>query len=439
MSVVRRCGLGVAATMWSAVVHPCAGQVPSGTLTERVTSVGDSSQTYALYLPPGYPANKRWPILFVLDPRGRALLALKLFQEGAARHGWIVMSSYNSLSDGPPEPNLNAMEAMLRSAQERLSIDGSRLYLAGFSGTARAVLRFAVTLRGHVAGVVASGGALGFELGGPETVFAGDSAFAFFGAAGTRDFNYEEMLSMSERFGTTRVPFRFVAFEGPHSWPPDTICSEAIDWLELRAMRGRLRAVDSAWVLDRLAGELARAADLERHGQWARALRLYQAIARDYAGWPKSSDAATHADALRNRPEIKRYNQEAQRLAARDLQQAGDLQKILQWARSQRQAPAPETLIRKLRIPELQQDVARADSLRAASAARLLARIFAWLAFYEPRSYLANGAADRALSMFAAAIRIGRIQGESCGLLESALRSATAEQQAALGGQCAGD
>jgi predicted esterase len=439
MSVVRGWGLGVTAIMWSAVVHQCVAQGPSGTLTERVTSVSDTSQMYALYLPPGYAANKRWPILFVLDPRGRALLALKLFQEGAARRGWIVMSSYNTLSDGPPEPNLNAMEAMLRSAQERLSIDGSRLYLAGFSGTARAVLRFAVTLRGHVAGVVAVGGALGFELGGPETAFAGDSAFAFFGAAGARDFNYEEMLSMSERFGTTRVPFRFNDFEGPHSWPPDTICSEAVDWLELRAMRGGLRAVDSAWVLDRMKSELARAADLERHGQWAKALRLYQAIGRDYAPWPKALNATAQADALRNRTEMKRYNQEARRLADRDLQQAGDLQKILQWARSQRQAPAPETLIRKLHIPELQQEVARTDSLRAASASRLLARIFAWLAFYEPRSYLASGAPDRALSMFAAAIRIGRIQGESCGLLRSALRSATAEQQAALDGQCTRD
>src|SRR5829696_1603308 len=264
MSVVRRCGLGVTAMMWSAVLHQCVAQVPSGTLTERVTSVGDTSQTYALFLPPGYAASKRWPILFVLDPRGRALLALKLFQEGAARRGWVVMSSYNSLSDGPPEPNLNAMEAMLRSAQGRLSIDGSRLYLAGFSGTARAVLRFAVTLRGHVAGVIAVGGALGFELGGPETAFAGDSAFAYFGAAGIRDFNYEEVLSMSDRFGTTRVPFRFVAFNGPHSWPPASICSDAVGWLELRAMRGGLRATDSGWIGRRLETELARTAELER-------------------------------------------------------------------------------------------------------------------------------------------------------------------------------
>src|SRR5207248_1982499 len=82
----------------------------------------------------------------------------------AARLGWIVMSSYNTLSDGPPEPNVAAVNAMLASAAG-WSIDTSRLYLAGFSGTARAALAFAVALRGHVAGVIAAGGAVGFELG----------------------------------------------------------------------------------------------------------------------------------------------------------------------------------------------------------------------------------------------------------------------------------
>jgi predicted esterase len=254
-------GMLLAAVICASVGHPCAAQVPGGLLMERVASTSDTSQTYALYLPPGYTTDQRWPVLFVLDPRGRALLALRLFEAAASRLGWVVMSSYNTLSDGPAEPNVKAMDAMLTSAQARLSVDPSRFYLAGFSGTARAALRFAVALRGHVAGVIAAGGALGFELGGPETVFAGDSTFGYFGAAGTRDFNYEEVLAMGDRFRTTRAPFRVAVFDGPHSWPPASICGDALDWLELRAMRGGLRATDSAWVRSRLENDLARAAE----------------------------------------------------------------------------------------------------------------------------------------------------------------------------------
>jgi predicted esterase len=428
-----------AAALFAAAAHPCAGQLPPGRLVERVSSVADPLQTYALYLPPGYVPDRRWPVLFVLDPRGRALLALRLFQDAASRVGWIVMSSYNTLSDGPPEPNVKAMDAMLRSAQESLSIDPSRLYLAGFSGTARAVLRFAVGLRGHVAGVIAAGGALGFELGGPETVFARDSAFAYFGAAGSRDFNYEEVLIMGERFGTTHVPYRIAVFDGPHSWPSATLCGEAVEWLELRAMRGGLRATDSAWVHTRLETERGLAAELERRGQWEQALRLNEAIVRDYSPWPAASVASERASALRQSPVVKRHQAEARRLADRDKRQAMDLQKTLAWARSQGKPPTAEALARKLRISKLQEAVERGDSLQAASASRLLARIFAWLSFYEPRSYIGNRLPGRALPMFQAAVRIGPIKGESCALLQTALQAATPEQQVGLRGQCPAD
>jgi predicted esterase len=428
----------LAAGIFTAVTHPGAAQT-GGHLEERIASTTDPSQKYALYLPPGYTRDREWPILFVLDPRARAVFALRLFQPAASKLGWVVMSSHNSVSDSFPDPNEKAMEAMLRSAQERLSIDRSRLYLAGFSGTARAVLRFAVTLRGHVAGVIAVGGALGFELGGPETVFAGDSTFAYFGAAGTRDFNYQEVLAMGDRFGTMHVPFRVAVFDGSHSWPPPEICSQAIEWLELRAMRGRHRPTDSAWVRVRLQTDLARAAALEQLGQSAEALRLYEAVTRDYPTSPETSTAAERAGKLRNTPAVKYFRAEERKLADWDRRQAADLQRVLRWARSQPNPPTSESLMMKLEIAKLQETAKRRDSLHAASAQRLLARIFVWLAFYEPRAYLANHSPGRALTMFEAATRIGPIQGESCALLHAALYAATSEQRMRLSGYCPRD
>jgi predicted esterase len=424
------------AGLFAGMPQPGAGQSNGGHLEERMASVTDTSQTYALYLPPGYTDDREWPILFVLDPRARAVLALRLFQETASELGWVVMSSYNSRSDSFPELNEQAMEAMLRSAQERLSINRSRLYLAGFSGTARAVLRFAVTLRGHVAGVIAVGGALGFELGGPETVFAGDSTFAYFGAAGTRDFNHDEVVAMADRFGTMHVPFRAAVFDGEHSWPPADVCRQAIEWLELRAMRSGRRAADSAWMRLQLQNDMARAADLDRLRQADKALRLYEAITRDYPPSPQASTAAERADVLSNTPAVKRYRAQVGNLVHKERMQAEDLQRVLRWARSSSDPPASETLVRKLKIAKLKETAERGDSLQAASAERLLARMFVWLAFYEPRAYIANHSPHRALTMFEAATRIGPIQGESCALLHAALRAGTPEQQMRLNAQC---
>jgi predicted esterase len=426
----------LAAGTLAAVPPPVTAQTTGGQLEELVTSASDTSQKYALYLPPGYAPDREWPILFVLDPRARAVFALKLFEGAARKHGWVVMSSHNSRSDTFPAVTENAMEAMLKSAQERLSIDRSRLYLAGFSGTARAALRFAVTLRGHVAGVVAVGGALGFEFGGPETVFARDSTFAYFGAAGTRDFNHDEVVAMADRFGTMHVPFRVAVFEGSHSWPPVDVCSQALEWLELRAMRSGRRATDSAWVRVRLLDDVAQAAELERRGQSYQALRLYEAITRDYPPWPEARAAAERAGALSNTAAVKRYQAQARSLADKSRQQDEELQEVLQWARSSPNPPTAETLVRKLKLAELKKTAERGDSLRAASAERLLARMFAWLAYYEPGAYLANRSPDRALTMLAAATKIGPLQGESCAMLHAALGSAPAKQQTALKGQC---
>lgn len=83
-----------------AALHSGRAQGPlAGRIDERLVAVDDTAQRYAQYLPSSYRADRRWPVLFVLDPRGRGLHALRLFVEGAERYGYVVLSSYNSLSD----------------------------------------------------------------------------------------------------------------------------------------------------------------------------------------------------------------------------------------------------------------------------------------------------------------------------------------------------
>jgi hypothetical protein len=121
---------------------------------------------------------------------------------------------------------------------------------------------------------------------------------------------------------------------------------------------------------------------------------------------------------------VTRYEAEARHLAERDQQQGLALPRLFAWARSQRDPPALESLVAKLGIAALQRTVERGDSVAAASARRLLARLWVNLAFYEPRAYLATGSPDRALRMLEAAARIGPIEGEACALLRQAARGA---------------
>ena len=408
----------------------------TGLVRDSVVVASDTSEAYALLLPPGYSRDRNWPVLFVLDPRGRAMLGINLFRRAAAELGYIVFSSYNTLSDGPPEPNVRAMNAMLADAQATLAIDESRLYLAGFSGTSRAALGFAILLKDNVRGVIADGAAVGFAQGGPELTFTGDSTFAIFASAGREDFNFEEVRAFGERLRSARVPYRFVGFDGPHSWPPEAVCRDALMWFEVRAMLSGLRPLDSVFVRARIAEDRARAMAAQMHGQLDEAAELYRAIERDYGSWSEPASAADQATALERNPALVAYRRQAARLAGEDERQAPRMQDALRWVRDQRSPPRSKEILDRLEVPNLQQRVAHGDSLDSPSAKRLLARVDVFLSFYEPRTYLAKGDTLRALRMLEAASAVRPLAGESCLLLAGARHSAMADSISALANQC---
>jgi predicted esterase len=403
---------------------------------DSVVVTSDTGEAYALFLPPGYSRDRKWPVLFVLDPRGRAALGLNLFRRAASELGYVVISSYNTLSDGPPEPNVRAMNAMLADAQATLSIDENRLYLAGFSGTSRAVLGVAILLKDNVRGVLADGAAVGFSQGGPELTFSGDSTFAIFASAGRGDFNFEEVRAFGERLRSTRVPYRFASFDGPHSWPPEATCHDALVWFETRAMLGGLHPLDTAFVRARIAEDRARAETAEKQGQLDEAAELYRAMERDYGSWSEASNAGERAMALEKNPALVAFRREAKRLADEDERQAPRMQDALRWVRDQRSPPTARTILDRLEVPNLQQRAVRGDSLESQSAKRQLARVDVFLSFYEPRTYLAKADTLRALRMLEAAVTVRPLAGESCALLTGARHAAAADSIAALSNQC---
>jgi predicted esterase len=200
-----------------------AGQAPfappaPGQAAARIVSPSDSTQRYAVYVPSAYAADRAWPVLFVMDPRGRAPFALELFRPAAERYGWIVLSSYNTLSDADTSGTANerALDAMIVDAQAALRIDTRRVYLAGFSGTARFAWLAGDALRGHVAGVIGVGaGFPGASVPWGLRV-AERQPFPFFGAVGTTDFNYEEVVALDSILASVDLPHRTEVFEGGH-------------------------------------------------------------------------------------------------------------------------------------------------------------------------------------------------------------------------------
>src|SRR5947209_456187 len=277
---------------------PARDTVRPGFVTDTVQSSSDTTQTYALYLPRAYDRGRRWPVLFLMDPRGRAQVPMRLFRAAAERYGYIVMSSYQTQSDGPIEPNDRAVNAMLNDAQSRLSVDVHRFYFAGFSGTGRLAWNYGYSIPDNVAGLIEIGAGLPTpQLLLERNVARQQTPFAVFLSVGTTDFNYEEVRALDAKLEAYGIRHHLEFFDGPHSWPPESVCANALTWLQLQAMRDGRLAVKKEWIDSAYLTAVSSIDSTERVDPYA-AYLLYQQAAADFANLHDTKQVADAAGKL---------------------------------------------------------------------------------------------------------------------------------------------
>ena len=274
----------------AAVVAACAADFPTGQIIDDVKCIAEPSQSYALYLPSKYSPDKPWSVVFAFDPGARGHLAVSRFQEAAEAYGYIVAGSNNS-RNGSWDSSLAAVRAVPADLDGRFAIDKKRLYTAGFSGGARVAMQVALS-SGKIAGVVAC--SAGFPVAKHKEV-----PFVIFGTAGTDDFNYQELLQL-DRIVTT--PHRVVIFEGGHDWLSSKLAREALEWMELQAMKAGLRPRDDVFI-ERIFG--ARVAEAVATTNDLDAWRALRSIAADFEGLKDVAEFAGRAAGLQHQKTYK--------------------------------------------------------------------------------------------------------------------------------------
>src|SRR5437763_8142441 len=216
------------------LVSAGAQDLPRGQIIDAVKCLADASQSYSLYLPSHYSPDKQWNVILLFDAGGRGRRGVERYQAAAEQYGYILAGSNNS-RNGPWEVSITAARAMSADVRKRFAINLKRVYTAGMSGGARVAMKVALE-EGGVAGVMAS--SAGFP-GEPQPKLA----FPVFGTAGTEDFNYIEMQQLDH---IVTSPHRVVVFPGGHAWLPSTLALQAVEWMELEAMKSGLRKRDDA-------------------------------------------------------------------------------------------------------------------------------------------------------------------------------------------------
>ena len=253
-------------------------QATRGTIT-RVVTVDDPAQSYALYLPSKYSPDRRWPVIYAFDPFARGKTAVEVYREAAEKYGYIVVGS-NNAKNGPTAAELEAAQAMWNDTHHRLAIDKDRVYVTGLSGGARAATTFALyCYTCAVAGVIAHGATYPVNQKQP-----GNDHFLYYVAIGDQDFNYPEVVALRRKKDEAGAPYKIKVYPGPHQWAPPEIATDALEWLELKAMQAGTEKTDTAFVQKRFDATKDAATQSEQRGDTMDEFYALHSLAFDFKG-----------------------------------------------------------------------------------------------------------------------------------------------------------
>jgi predicted esterase len=374
---------------------------PRGEVVPKVPCAGIPDQSYALYLPSNYSPDRHWPILYVLDPRGRGASAAEFFRAGAERFGYILASSNNTASDTAMTPNFDAMRAVWNDTHARFPLDDRRVYAAGFSGTVRAACTLATTAPGSISGIIGAGA--GFPFDRPPTK---DTPFAFFGTIGREDFNYYEVLDLEEKLQALALPHRIDVFDGTHQWPPPELAARALGWMTLHAMRTGAGEKDPALIEALWNEDLARARAFETAGDLFQAFRTWTALATSFSGLRDTAEADRKVAELKASEALRRDLAAREERNRRDKEYLEQAPGILAMVNPSGQAVAVGQVVNALKIPELKKKERSDDLEERLSAKRLLNTLAGQTAFYLPQQFAERKQWDRALFVLSIAAEI---------------------------------
>jgi predicted esterase len=351
-------------------------QVTVGEMVEGVACISNPTQTYTLYIPSTYSSERRYPVLLVFDPRGRSLVAAEVFREAAEAYSWIIVSSDNTRSDGPMEPNTVALQALWPEVHERLPADFDRIYAAGFSGGA-AVASVLSKATGELAGILACGGRFF-----PEYLEGND--IAVFATAGELDFNHRETHLTDEFLAKQGNPHRLVIFDGTHGWMPPAVAREAVEFFELVAMQRELRESDTEMVDSLFVADAARAEELVDAGRELDAARRFREIRQLYGELTDITSVGGRLAEIEASAAFRQQAKAARKARAFERRCDESVNNGLANLRSSDIPPPVDQLARDFAIDDLGKRAEKAGPMGLA-ALRCLNGLYTGLSFYIPR------------------------------------------------------
>jgi dienelactone hydrolase len=359
-----------------------------GIIIDTIWCKARSKYSYALFLPSVYDKNKEFPIIFVFDPGANGKSEADLFKDAAEKYGYILVCSNNS-KNGPWDEIEKSVDYTIEDALSRFSFNKNRIYTAGFSGGSRTAMLIALKSQ-KIAGIIAYGAGLP-----PSEKYNASQikGFDYIGLIGKKDFNLPEMLLLEKKLQHAGLNAKLLISELAHQLPDKQSIMEAVEWMELNAMKKNLCQRNDSFINSFFNKQIQAYNYLEKEGDLSETAQVLKYLIHDFSDYKDISPYKTRYDSILNLKEYANRLRELDRIYEYEQQLAEEFYK--KSADISRSGVFPDSAFNWwiLEIDKFNKQKKHRDPDKQFMAWRSLGNIFNFLieigdGFYQRKKYL---------------------------------------------------
>ncbi|CAL65471.1 hypothetical protein [Christiangramia forsetii] len=299
-------------------------RVVKGGVTDSLPIAAGISDTYALYTPSDYSPEKKWPVIFVFDPKGRGATTANLFRAAAEDQKYLIASSNINLKSKPIDTIISTARSMMNEVLNSFPIDPAMVYTAGMGEGAQVGSALPLLYK-QMAGVMA----IGNSFVNPDYLDK-KNPYMFIGIVGNKDYMVYEMESYLRFYDDINFTTDIYYFDGKEDeWPGSSVISNAISGFTIEAIKKGLRTKDQDFIQKLYENEVAYTETLRRTRNYFTASQKLDRMEEKYEDFGFEDDIKERVKAIKKTDGFKSQRRDFREATSFEKEQQAEYEYLL--------------------------------------------------------------------------------------------------------------
>lgn len=289
-------------------------KLPKGRIIDSIPATDSTANSFALYLPQNFTTNKEWPVLFLIDAKGRGRASAQLFRRIAEEQSYIIASANVDVRQDSLQNNVKIVGSIINRVAGMLPLDKHQVYTVGLGDGGKVATALSL-IYNNISGVLTVDNSwLNTNLLNTSNTFmysaiACNSRFS--------QFTSQETVSyLDDMDYPTELNYYFC--EEKLEWPVVDVIYNSVSGFTLRAIRNEKRKGNPELIDKLYQNEVAYAERLRRSRNYYPAFQKLKMIEDKYEDLGLEVELRDKIRTIRKNKTFKQQRREYRRTARRE-------------------------------------------------------------------------------------------------------------------------